>query len=376
MKPFPEVGSPLKLGRLVLKNRIYFAPMGVDLADETGGMSKELDQFYRGVIDGGSAMVVLGNSSIDPSTRLQRRGLCLHDDHHARRLAPLIAYGASRNCPVVVQLQHYGSQGSSGVAGEPLLAPSARCDQNYSARRMRLDDIGAVRRQFVNAAVLAQRAGAEIIQLQASNGYLLSSFLSPYTNRRKDTYGGSALRRARLLLEIIEDIQVATHGAIDVSVRLGIDDCVGPRGQQPHLLDDVVQALGRAGVVAIMCSMSIRETFQRMVQPTPFMRRQLIEGVRRIRAFARTPVGFAGFTATLDQAETLLAERTADLIGMSRAIFADNELVAKSLAGRSDLVDACLYDGNCFRDKGNPELDRVYCCVNQKYKRPDHIRYS
>lgn len=376
MNPFPEVTSPLKLGRLDLKNRIYFAPMGIDLADEAGGMSEELDQFYRSIIDGGSAMVVLGNSSIDPSTRLHKRGLCLHDDHHARRLAPLIAYGASRNCPVVVQLQHYGSQGSRGLTGEPLLAPSARRDQNSATRRMGLDDIIAVRRQFVNAAVLAQSAGAEIIQLQASNGYLLSSFLSPCTNRRRDVYGGSALRRARLLLEIIDDIQVATRGAIEVSVRLGIDDCLGSVGQQPHLLGEVVQALGRAGVVAIMCSMSIRETFQQMIQPTPLMRRQLIEGVRHIRAIASTPVGFAGFTATLDQAETLLAERTADLIGMSRALFADNDLVAKSLAGRSDLIDPCLYDGNCFRDKANPVLDRVYCCVNQKYRRPDHIRYS
>ncbi|WP_244613556.1 hypothetical protein [Methylosinus sp. Ce-a6] len=356
--------------------------MGIDMADETGGMSDELERFYRGIIDGGSAMVVLGNSSIDPSTRLHRRGLCLHDESHARRLAPLIAYGAARNCPVVVQLQHYGAQGSSR-SGQPLSAPSAprnlrgsKLDSKSPTRRMGLDDIAAVRRQFTKAAVLAQRAGARMIQLQASNGYLLSSFLSPYTNRRRDAYGGSALRRARLLLEVIEDIQNATAGAIDVSVRLGIDDCLGSAGQEPHLLGEVVRELGRAGVAAIMCSMSIRETFHQMIHPTPHMRRQLTEGVRRIRAEATTPVGFAGFIATLDQAESLLAERVADLAGMSRAIFADNDIVTKSLAGDPGRVHACLYDGNCFRDKTNPALDRVYCCVNPKYKRPEHISYA
>ncbi|WP_400770686.1 hypothetical protein [Methylosinus sporium] len=383
MKLFPEVSAPLRLGRLSLKNRVYFAPMGLDMADECGGMSEPLEQFYNDVIDGGSAMVVLGNSSIDPSTRLHERGLCLHDATHARRLEPLLAYGASRNCPIVIQLQHYGAQGSTRLTGLPLLVPSApknhsrRAPGEYrTSRIMDVHDIAEVRRQFVNSARLAQSAGAEMIQLQASNGYLLSSFLSPYTNRREDAYGGSALRRARLLLEVVDDIHAATRGGVDVSVRLGIDDCLGSEGQEPHLLGGVVRALERVGVAAIMCSISIRETFHSLIHPTPEMRRRLIEGVRHIRAQTSLPVGFAGFTASIEQAESLLAERTADLIGMTRAIFADNDLVAKSLAGNQSTVEACLFDGDCFHDKGNPALDRVYCCVNPKYKRPDHIRYA
>jgi 2,4-dienoyl-CoA reductase-like NADH-dependent reductase (Old Yellow Enzyme family) len=383
MKLFPEVSAPLRLGRLVLKNRVYLAPIGLDMADDGGGMSDELAQFYRDVVDGGSAMVVLGNSSIDPSTRLHKRGLCLHDEAHARRLAPLIAYGAARDCPIVIQLQHYGAQGSSRFTGLPLLAPSMpkkqpqrRSGEYRTLRIMDVHDIAAVRRQFANAARLAQSAGAEMIQLQASNGYLLGSFLSPYTNRREDAYGGSAIRRARFLLEVVDDIQVTTRGGVDISVRLGIDDCLGSEGQEPHLLGGVVRALERVGVAAIMCSMTIGETFHHLIQPTPEMRRRLIEGVRHIRAHTSAPVGFAGFTATIAQAETLLAERTADLIGMTRAIFADNDIVAKSLAGHQNAVHACDYDGNCFRDKTNPALDRVYCCVNPKYKRPAHIRYT
>ncbi|MBY6242612.1 NADH:flavin oxidoreductase [Methylosinus sp. Sm6] len=383
MQLYPEVTAPLRLGRLSLKNRIYFAPMGLDMADECGGMSEELARFYRGVIDGGCGMVVLGNSSIDPSTRLHERGLCLYDDDHARKLEPLLSYGASRNCPVVIQLQHYGAQGGSRFTGMPLLAPSApkkyppRASGEYRTWRiMDVHDIAAVRRQFANAARLAQSAGAAMIQLQASNGYLLGSFLSPYTNRREDAYGGSALRRARFLLEVVGDIHDATRGGIDVTVRLGVDDCLGPEGQEPHLLGGVVRALERVGVAAIMCSMSIRETFHYLIHPTLAMRRRLIEGVQHIRAHTSLPVGFAGFTASMEQAESLLADRTADLIGMTRAIFADNDLVAKSLAGRQSAVEACHFDGNCFRDKANPALDRVYCCVNPKYKRPEHIRYA
>ena len=79
---------------------------------------------------------------------------------------------------------------------------------------------------------------------------------------------------------------------------------------------------------------------------------------------------------SLAQAETLLGDQVCDLVGMSRALFADNQLVSKSLAGHADRVTACRFDGHCFRDKSNPQLDRVYCCVNEHYKRPASIRYD
>lgn len=383
-KRFQHALSPLQLGRsLVLKNRTYFAPMGIDLASVDGSMSEPMARFYEGIINGGCGMVVLGNASVDASTRLQRRGLCLHNEKHARSLAPLIDYGIKYDCPVVVQLQHYGAQGSTECTGLPLLGPSGvacgrmqRTDPAYRTRPMDLADITTVRRQFAEAAYMALQAGAKLIQLQASNGYLLSSFLSPYTNKREDDYGGTPLRRARLLLEVIEDIQAATGNSLEISVRLGIDDCVGSAGQQPHLLREVVNALERAGVVAIMCSISIGETFGHMMRPTAETRQSLIESVRLIKTYASVPVGFAGFVSTLDQVELNLIDGTADLVGMTRALFADNDLILKSVAEQDHLIYACRFDGNCFRDKSNPQLDRVYCCVNPNYLRPDHISYS
>ncbi|MGN7980287.1 oxidoreductase [Burkholderia sp. 22313] len=376
--------SPLRIGRMErVKNRVYFAPMGIDLADDDGSLSEPMLDFYKGMIQGGCGMVVLGNSSIDPSTRLQSRGLCLYTTRHANRIALVIAYGADHDCRVAVQLQHYGAQGNCQHTSTPLLSPSGipcrrmqNIDPTYRVRPMDLSDIAIVRAQFVRAAGLARQAGADLVQLQASNGYLLSSFLSPYTNRRTDDYGGTPMRRARLLLEVIDDIRSATGNSLDISIRLGIDDCLGDAGQRPHLLHEVTRALEQAGVAAIMCSISIGETFDRMIHPTPETRRLLLEGVRSIRSTVSIPIGFAGFVGSLSEVETLVADGTTDLVGMTRALFADNDLIRKSVAGQAHLVDACRFDGNCFRDKGNPDLDRVYCCVNPNYRRPAHIKYS
>lgn len=378
---FARVLQPLRLSAgLRLKNRIYFAPMGIDVAHEDGTASDEMTGFYRGIIAGGCGMVVLGNASIHPASRLHRRGLCLHDAAQARALAPLLRLGEDHDCPVVVQLQHYGAQGSATRSGGPLLSPSgvpcprmAAADPGYRTVAMTRADIAEVTQQFVAAAGLARMAGARMVQLQASNGYLLSSFLSPHTNRRDDDYGGDPARRMRFLIEVVRAIRQA-HPALAVSVRLGIDDCLPEGGQRPELLAPCLEMLEMAGAVAITCSMSIGQTFAAMLRYSPEANDRLRRGVATLRPATRLPLGFAGFVGSLAEAEAAMDLTGADFIGMTRALFADNDLVAKTVAGQP--VDRCRFDGNCFRDKGNPQLDRVYCCVNPKYLRPSHISYS
>lgn len=136
--------------------------MGIDLATSDGSLSEEMLTFYQHVIDGGCAMVVLGNSSIAPSTRLHARGLCLHSDANLEKLAPLVEYGHQRDCPVVVQLQHYGAQGGTQISGQPLLCPSRSALSGSSGAdllvEMSVEDIDAVCDQFAQAALRARQA--------------------------------------------------------------------------------------------------------------------------------------------------------------------------------------------------------------------------
>ncbi|WFQ79794.1 hypothetical protein PXH59_00830 [Xenorhabdus sp. SF857] len=380
---FKKSLSPFYLNeRIALKNRLYFSAMGIDVSHNDGRASAEFTQFYENIINGGCGMVVLGNASIHPSTRLHKHGLCLHNDEHAEALYPIINYGNKNGCEVVVQLQHYGAQGSNTFAGSKLLSPSGLIcsktkekEDDHKVRVMTLDDIIEIRYQFVEAAKRAQLAGARIVQLQASNGYLLSSFLSPYTNHRLDEYGGDPFRRMKLLTDIISDIKQALPN-LDVSIRLGIDDCLGEKGQRPEVLAPCLGVLKSLGVVFIECSMSIRETFNWMLNSTSESKDLFHSGIKKIRSATRLPLGFAGFVANLKDAEQLIHELNVELVGMTRAIFADNELILKSIAGRENEIYKCHFDGNCFRDKSNPNLDRVYCCVNPKYQRPSSITYQ
>ena len=380
---YQHIFKPITLGRnLTLKNRIFLSSMGVDIAERGGKASSQLIAFYQGIINGGPGMVILGNASIHPSSRLQTRGLGLHDDEQAEALRPLFKYGRQHHCEVVVQLQHYGAQGHMGSSQQPLLSPSGiDCPRmkirqaGYKTVAMTRTDIAQVRRLYAKAAARAQSAGARVVQLQAANGYLLSSFLSPHTNRRHDEYGGSPAKRMRLLCDVISDIRTLCP-ELALSVRLGIDDGYDDKGQQPTLIAPEIKQLESLGVTSLSLAMTTNDTVQLFLNTSDAVRQRLYKGISIIREATSLPIGFSGFTANLAQAEQVMQHLHVDLVGMTRALFADNDLIIKTLQGRDSDIRACRFDSNCFRDKSNPALDQVCCCVNPKYRRPKHIHYE
>jgi 2,4-dienoyl-CoA reductase-like NADH-dependent reductase (Old Yellow Enzyme family) len=379
MTSFPHLFRPLPLAPGVrASNRFYFAPMGIDMAHGDGRFSDDLLTFYRGLLDGGCGMLILSNATISPLSRLHSRGLCLYDRAHAESLKVVFDLAANYDAVVGIQLQHYGGQGTTVLTGTPVWTPSgipckraSRLDPYYATHEMTIDDIRQVVREFGNAAALGRSAGARLIQLQASNGYLLGSFLSPYTNHRRDAYGGSDENRARLLMEVVAVVRQAIGDDAALTVRLGIDDRVGDAGLTPDKVSGTVRALEEAGIDALTCSMCIGETFGQFLTYSAELDRHLQASVKYVKSQTRLPVGFAGYVGDLHKAESLLVAGVADFIGASRALFADNDLITKTLAGREDEIHRCLWDGKCFADKSNPAYDRVYCCVNPKYRRPE-----
>jgi 2,4-dienoyl-CoA reductase-like NADH-dependent reductase (Old Yellow Enzyme family) len=374
---FPKLFSPLNLNGVELSNRLFFPSMGVDLGDLDGTFSSRMEEFYDGIVASGCGLVVLSNATVSPDSVLQTHGLRLYEDRHIDALGRFCARAADRGVVVGIQLQHYGGQATTIHTKKPVLTPSGipspssqRRDPAYQAKEMSLHDIDRVRSEFVHSARLALRAGARFVQFQASNGYLLSSFLSPRTNRRQDAYGGNPEKRARLLVEIVEEVRAILGRGVALGVRLGIDDCMGPEGLVAEDLKDVVPLLEDAGVDLLEASIATAETFSALFERTPEMELHFQQQVKKVKGYAKVPVGFAGFIDSVEKGEQLVAGGVADMIGMARALFADNDLILKTLAGREDAVHKCLWDGNCFRDKSNPAFDRVYCCVNPKYKRP------
>jgi 2,4-dienoyl-CoA reductase-like NADH-dependent reductase (Old Yellow Enzyme family) len=374
---FSHVLTELPVGGLTLRNRLFFPSMGVDLGNPDGTFSDALAEFYTRIARSGCGLVVLSNSSVSANSILQLHGLRLFEEQHAQALAGFMSQCRPEDALIAVQLQHYGGQANTIHTGKPVLtpsgigsAPSMKKDRAYATKLMTLEDIEHVQAEFAQATRLAVRAGARFIQLQASNGYLLSSFLSPFTNQRTDRYGGSPQRRATFVAEVVRAVRAELTPQMALGLRININDCVGPDGLVVEQLRDVVPLLEEAGVDIFEASICVADTFSKLFDRTPEMEVFLLEQLRVFKQYASVPVGFAGFVDSLEKAEHYVASGIADTVGMARALFADNDLIIKSLAGRGDTVNRCLWDGNCFRDKSNPAFSRVYCCVNPLYKRP------
>lgn len=361
-------------------NRMYFASMGLDLCNSDGFPLPEFYTIYNALIKGGCGFGFLGNASVDVSSRYNGTGLKLTTQEHAQALKPLFDAARASDFPLGIQLQHYGAQGlpshEDGTLLSPSAIPSPSVRQKFPHAKMVIMDerqIAHCIAQFADAARLAQQAGAGLIQLQASNGYLISSFLSPRTNQRQDDWGGTPLKRARLLLEIINAIRHVTNHQLPVTVRLGINDGLSD-GQQVEMLGEVAAALEAAGVVAITCSIGTSETFRDLFSRNGNALHVLRHGSRFLKKFTHIPVGFTGSVSGVAVADKIIASGDADFIGFGRAVLADNELVAKELSGKESLVNRCLWEGYCFRDKSESSAKRVYCCVNPAYQRPDGLQ--
>lgn len=382
MQTLMPATQPLHFGEhATARNRMYFSSLGMDLCNEWGFPGPAFFDVYQSLMDGGCGFGFLGNASVDPDSRYNGRGLKLTSLAHAEALRPLFQAARQRQFPLGVQLQHYGPQATPATRNGTVLSPSGTPSASLlskfpEARTVPMTEAQIFHAidQFSASAALAQQAGASLIQVQASNGYLVSSFLSPRTNQRDDAWGGTPLKRARLLLSIIEGMRIATGGQVAITVRLGMDDGLGHEGQRAELLGDVVQALEAAGVAAITCSVGISETF-------PFFFRNKAEalalsraGCRHLKSLVNIPVGFTGSVADVAEANQIIASGDADFVGFGRPMLADNHFIAKQLDGRGHEVNRCKGDAFCFRDKKEPMAARVYCCVNPAYQRPASLQ--
>jgi len=192
---------------VVLKNRIAKSAMSDSLGDGTGHPEEVQNRLYRRWAEGGLAVSIIGEVQGRPDFAEKPGNLVLNDGSDLDRFRALAVEGAANGAGLWVQLGHAGAL-AFGPTSHPkgpsaLDLPSLKCDA------MTLAEIAQVPAQFANTARLAQKAGFDGVQIHAAHGFLLSQFLSPLFNKRRDAYGGSIENRMRLLLDSIAETRAA-----------------------------------------------------------------------------------------------------------------------------------------------------------------------
>lgn len=337
--------APLTLPNgATIPNRIAKAAMEENMADADHAPSAELISLYRAWAEGGAGLIITGNVMIDARAMTGPAGVVLEDDRYLDRFKAWADTARSGGGQVWMQINHPGRQMPAGL-GQETLAPSAiALDLGAQSkifpvpREMTAADIAEVERRFVHTAVLAERAGFTGVEIHAAHGYLLSQFLSPLANHRRDHWGGSLENRARLLLDIVRGVRAAVSPGFAVAVKLNSAD-FQRGGFSPADARAVVQMLGSLGVDLVELSGGSYEAPAMMGsardERTLAREAYFLEFAREISEVATMPLMVTGGIRRREVAQTVIESGVA-MAGIATALAIEPNLPRNWKLGKND----------------------------------------
>ena len=319
--------APFKLRDMELKNRIVVSPMAQYMAQD--GIPNDWHLSHYGErAKGGAALVYTEMTCVSAVGRITPGCPGLYSPKHEKGWKKLTNFVHDfTEAKICCQIGHSGRKGSTNIGWEGMDKPLASgnwdvvsasaipwSQDNATPREITKTEMDEVRDQFVASAQMADRAGFDMIELHAAHGYLISSFISPVSNTRRDAYGGSLEKRMSYPLEVFSAMRAAWPKAKPMSVRISANDWVGDAGVTPQEAVDIARLFADAGADLIDVSAGQTTTdanpvYGRMFQ-TPFS--------DRIRNDAGLKTMAVGNIYEADHANSILMAGRADLIAVGR----------------------------------------------------------
>ena len=344
-----------RIGNVELKNRLVMTPMGTNLAELDGTVGPAMLAYFEARAKGGCGLIMPEICKVNEKTGVGMfRQIAATSDRHIPSLARLASTVHKYGSKIFIQLHHPGREGvSSLIGGQPCVSASDRmCNvSKQETRPMTLDEIHELVEQFGDAALRCKKAGIDGVELHCAHGYLLQQFLSPYTNKRTDEYGGSFENRMRLVLEIIADIRKKCGKDYVLGCRVSVDEflnTIGVTEDYIHIEDGIriVKTMEAAGIDFVDVSCALYETGLMAIEPISFPQGWRKDFVKAVRDNVNIPV--IGVSAIREPAvaEAFLEGGVVDFVGMGRTWLADPEWGTKVQQGRESELKKCI---NCLR---------------------------
>jgi 2,4-dienoyl-CoA reductase-like NADH-dependent reductase (Old Yellow Enzyme family) len=269
--------EPYELRHQTVRNRIALAPMAPMMAAVDGSVTRRQIDYYARYAEGGVGLVFPEALAIDDE---ESKGipsmLSIHSPAYITGLNELVEAVQDKGAPCIAQIAHAGYQTMPDIiGGRQPLAPSnvPHALTGVVPKAVTEDDIRRIQANFVKSAMHAQAAGFNGVEIHGANGYILTEFLSPRLNQRKDEYGGSLENRARIILEIYEQIRASLNPRLIVGYRLCADERL-PGGITPEDVVTFCGMLADVGIDYISVTSSIHESMMYGV-PTGYVPRGL-----------------------------------------------------------------------------------------------------
>lgn len=332
--------SKYRIRDLEFRNRVFMAPMCQYSARD--GMVKDWHAIHYGTrAVGGAGLIMVEATAVSPEGRITPGDLGLWLDRQMSGLAMLAGVIKNQGAVAGIQLAHAGRKASCGLpweGGNPIpcrnggwqtVGPSPLAvDAEYPfCRAMTEQDMDSLVEDFQKAACRALRSGFQVVEVHMAHGYLLSSFLSPVTNRRSDPYGGSWKNRIRFPLRVAETVRHVWPSNLPVFVRISCTDWLDGGWDLEQSIRFSI-ALRERGIDLIDCSsggLTVQSGLPGLVEKTiiPAGPGYQVPFSRAIRRQAEIATGAVGMITTPEQAEQILITESADAVFLGRTLLND-----------------------------------------------------
>jgi 2,4-dienoyl-CoA reductase-like NADH-dependent reductase (Old Yellow Enzyme family)/thioredoxin reductase len=361
---FPKIFEPAFLGLLEVRNRLIMPPMGTRLANENGGVSPWQIDYYAERAKGGVGTIIVEITGVDsPHGVASPKTLTIHDDFYIGGHNELVEAVHAHGARIFLQLAHVGRNRRFTMGVQPV-APSPIPNRFFGVtpRELSRGEVEDLVKKFIAAALRAQTAGYDGIELHGAHGYLIGEFMSPLSNRRKDRYGGSLEKRMAFPVEIVQGIRRAAGPRYPILFRLSADE-FEEGGTTAQDSKKAARILEEAGADALHVSAGTYDSMDRTIEPMSYPEGWKIYLAETIKRAVKIPVIGVGVIRSPDFAERTLQEGRADFIALGRALLADPHWPRKAKEGRVKEIIPCISCNECIGGRTFRNL-HIRCAVN------------
>ena len=369
-----SIFSPIKIGLVQVPNRLVVPAMVMNYCNDDGTATERYIAYHEAKARGGWGLIITENYAVDPKGKAFSNIPGLWNDDQIEGHARLTKRIHDSGGIIFAQIYHAGRHTNSSIIGCQPVGPSS---MPYPSNQdlpdeLTVDGIRQIVKNFGDCALRAKIAGFDGIEVHGGHGYLIAQFMSLYSNKRVDQYGGSLMNRLRFPLEILSDIRSKTGSNFPVIFRISGDELV-PGGRTIEDTKAIAMVLEEAGIDAIHVSAGTYASRYAIVPPAAVDHGWITSYSQEVKRVVKIPVITVGRINDPFLAEATLSGGKADLVAMGRASLADPSFPNKVLAGKYEDINLCI---GCMQGcVGMISLGRpATCLVNPTLGREDEFR--
>ncbi|MBN1473628.1 MAG: FAD-dependent oxidoreductase [Syntrophaceae bacterium] len=373
MKKLENLLKPIKIKSMELKNRVVMPPMGTSLSNPDGTVSDANVAYVKRRAQGGAGLIITEITAVHPSGQINPSELGVWDDKFIPGLSKMAKAVHDEGGKIAMQLHHCGRESYTKLKKKEAIGASAIPSYIFgflgAPREMTLAEIEEIIDAYGKAALRAQKAGFDAVELHGAHGYLLMQFLSAHSNQRTDKYGGDFRGRATFMMECIKSVRKSVGNDFPISIRISGEECIKD-GYTISDIQTIVPDLVSAGADIIHVSFSTHGSPEVNIDtPNASAPVEYVPGfksylAKKVKEVSTVPVISVGRYTDPFLMNDIIANGEADMIAVGRQHLADPDFLKNAVEGHPEYTFECLACNQGCIERLSIELQTIRCAIN------------